>query len=274
MSIITLTTDYGIKDHFAASVKGRVLSAIPSVRIVDISHCIDLYNIAAASYVLFGAYKNFPKETIHWVLVEAEMYDQTSFLLTKFDGHYFLTANNGIISLFATESDEIEIIDLEIPGFCLDTVALYTYISQKIIAGSTMDQFGTKMAYQDCEQLVELRAKVSDDGNSIRGAVIYEDHYGNAVTNITKELFLSVQNSRKYTINASRHRISRINKFYADFNTQAKQVREYEGEMMFIFNDLDFLQMAIYKSNPDTVGNVRTLFGLSYRDTIIVEFNE
>lgn len=274
MSIITLTTDYGIKDHFAASVKGKILSAVPSVRVVDISHCIDLYNIATASYVLFGAYKNFPQETIHWVLVEAEMYDQTSFLLTRFDGHYFLTANNGTISLFTTENDVTEIVDLEIPEFCTDTVSLFMYVSKKIMEKNAMDSLGTKVLHQDCEQLVELRPKVSEDGNSIRGSVIYEDHYGNAVTNISKELFLSVQKNRKYVVNASRYRIHRINKFYADFNTQIKPIREYEGDIMLVFNDLGFLQISIYKSNPDTVGNVRTLFGLTYRDTIIVEFNE
>lgn len=273
MSIITLTTDYGIKDHFAASVKGKILSALPAVQIIDISHCIDLYNVANASYVLFGAYKSFPEGTIHMVLVEAEMFDQTSFLLTKFDNHYFLTANNGTISLLATEEDKTEIIDLTIPDGCNDTISLYTFVAEHILKAN-FEGLGESIAYQDCEQLIELRAKVSDDENSIKGAIIYEDHYGNAVTNITKELFQKIRKGRKYQINASRYRISRINEFYADFNTQTKSIREYEGEMMFIFNDLDFLQMSIYKSNPDTVGNVRTLFGLNYRDTIIVEFIE
>src|SRR5690606_3127479 len=95
MSIITLTTDYGIKDHFVASVKGKIMTELPLVQIIDISHCIDLYNIANASYVLFGAYNKFPKGSLHMVLVEAEMFDQTSFLLTKFNDHFFLTANNG-----------------------------------------------------------------------------------------------------------------------------------------------------------------------------------
>src|SRR5690554_6699627 len=131
MSIITLTTDYGTKDHFVASVKGKILSSLSSIKIVDISHGIDLYNVAAASYVLFGAYKDFPKNTIHWVLVEAEIHDQESFLLAKINGQYFLTANNGVISLLTTEKDEIEIVDLDIPEFCNDTVALYLHITQR-----------------------------------------------------------------------------------------------------------------------------------------------
>lgn len=274
MSIITLTTDYGIKDHFVAAVKGKILTEIPSAQIVDISHCIDLYNIANASYVVYGAYKNFPKGTLHMVLVEAEMYDQTSFLLTKFNDHFFLTANNGAITLLATAEDETEIIDLTIPQFCDDTVSLYTYIANKVFNTTDSSTLGRKIKYNDCELLVELRSKVADDENSIRGSVIYIDHYGNAVTNISKELFESTRKNRKFVINAVRYRISRINEFYADFNTDVKSLREYEGDMFFIFNDLDFLQMSIYKSDYENVGNAKTLFGVSYRDTVIIEFIE
>jgi len=274
MSIITLTTDYGLKDHFVAAVKGKILSAIPNVQIVDISHCIDLYNIANASYVLYGAYKNFPKGTIHMVLVEAEMFDQTSFLLTKYDGHYFLTANNGAITLLATAEDKTEIINLNIPNSCNDTVSLFSYVANEIICSTDFKNLGSKIVYNDCELLVELRPKVADDQNSIRGSVIYIDHYGNAVTNISRDLFERVKNGRKFVINAVRYKISRINEYYGDFNTDSKQLREYEGDMLFIFNDLDFLQMAIYKSDYENVGNANTLFGVSYRDTVIIEFIE
>lgn len=274
MSIITLTTDYGIKDHFVAAVKGKILTAMPTVQIVDISHCIDLYNIANASYVLYGAYKNFPKGTLHMVLVEAEMFDQTSFLLTKFDEHYFLTANNGALTLLATADDATEIVDLKIPNHCNDTVSLYIYVANELFKQTKLQDLGMKMPYKNCEQLVELRAKVADDEKSIKGAIIYSDHYGNAVTNISKELFDRVRKGRKFIINASRYKITRINEYYSDFNTNAKSIREYEGDMLFIFNDLGFLQMSIYKSDLDNVGNAKTMFGASYRDTVIIEFTE
>jgi len=274
MSIITLTTDYGIKDHFVAAVKGKILTAMPTVQIVDITHCIDLYNIANASYVLYGAYKNFPKGTLHMVLVEAEMFDQTSFLLTKFDEHYFLTANNGALTLLATAEDETEIVDLNIPNHCNDTVSLYIYAAKELLNQTKLQDLGMKLLYKNCEQLVELRPKVADDENAIKGAIIYTDHYGNAVTNISKDLFDRVRKGRKFIINASRYKISRINEYYSDFNTNAKSIREYEGDMLFIFNDLGFLQMSIFKSDLDNVGNAKTMFGASYRDTVIIEFTD
>lgn len=267
MSIITLTTDYGTKDHFVASVKGRILSSLSSTNIVDISHDIDLYNVAAASYVLFGAYKDFPKNTIHWVLVEAELHDQESFLLAKINGQYFLTANNGVISLLTTEEDEIEIVDLDIPEFCSDTVALYLHITQQIIKESPIQDLGHKILYKDYEITKELVPIAND--NEIIGAIIYEDHYGNAVTNISKKMFLDLQRSRKFKIVASRYHFTRISKFYSDSGTDSPRI---PSDKFVIFNRSGFLQISIYKSYPSFVGSVRTLMGLSYRDVVKVEF--
>ncbi|MBS7320117.1 MAG: SAM-dependent chlorinase/fluorinase [Myroides sp.] len=272
MSIITLTTDYGLKDHFVASVKGRILSAMPQAQIVDVSHCIDFYNIANASYVVSGAYPNFPKGSIHMVLVEAEMNDQTSFLLTKFNGHYFLTADNGTITLLATPEDETEIVKLHLPDFCTDTVSLYTHVSTQILKNSPFDDLGTPISYDECELLIELRPKVAEDENSIKGAIIYMDHYGNAVTNITQDLFNRVGKGRKFAIIARKYSITKIHRFYADFNVENQSIREFEGEMLYLFNDLDFLQLSIYKSDYENVGNAKSMFGVSYRDSVIVEF--
>ena len=65
MTIITLTTDLGLKDHYVASIKGAILSQLEDVKIVDISHEIDAFNISQTAYVIRNCYKNFPKGSIH-----------------------------------------------------------------------------------------------------------------------------------------------------------------------------------------------------------------
>src|SRR5690606_29255984 len=255
MSIITLTTDYGLKDHFVASVKGRILSAMPQAQIVDISHCIDFYNIANASYVVSGAYPNFPKGSIHMVLVEAEMNDQTSFLLTKFNGHYFLTADNGTITLLATPEDETEIVKLHLPDFCTDTVSLFTYVSTQILKNSPFDDLGTPISYNECELLIELRHKVAEDENSIKGAIIYMDHYGNAVINITQDVINRVRVDYKLFIIECKYSIIIIHLIYIHFNVVNRSINEFECEMSYLFTDLFYLQLSIYNSDYKNVGN-------------------
>ena len=61
MSIITLTTDFGLKDHFVGAIKGTIYSELPDARIVDITHLISPFNIAETAYILKNAYKSFPE---------------------------------------------------------------------------------------------------------------------------------------------------------------------------------------------------------------------
>ena len=67
MSILTLTTDWGLRDHYVASFKGGLLSLDQEMKIVDISHDIEKYNLLQASYMIRNAYPNFPLKTIYFV---------------------------------------------------------------------------------------------------------------------------------------------------------------------------------------------------------------
>jgi S-adenosylmethionine hydrolase len=72
MALITLTTDFGNKDHFIGSVKGVIYSEIPEAKIVEISNEISPFNIAEGAYIIENAYKNFPKGSIHILGVDSE----------------------------------------------------------------------------------------------------------------------------------------------------------------------------------------------------------
>ena len=73
MPIITLTTDFGEKDHFAGAIKGAIYSELSDVRIVDISHSVSPFNIAEAAYIIQNAYSSFPKGTIHVIGIDSEI---------------------------------------------------------------------------------------------------------------------------------------------------------------------------------------------------------
>lgn len=100
MAIITLTTDLGLKDHYVAAIKGSILSRIPEITIVDISHQIPTYNIQDAAFIIKNAYPNFPKGSIHIIGIKAEQTNQSSHIIIFSDGHYFIGADNGIFFSF------------------------------------------------------------------------------------------------------------------------------------------------------------------------------
>ena len=114
MPLITLTTDFGTKDHFVGAVKGAIYSSISDAKIVDISHRISPFNITETAYILKNAYKNFPPGTIHIVGVDSELSDDNKHIAMLLNGHYFVCPDNGLISLIASEINPSKIVEINI----------------------------------------------------------------------------------------------------------------------------------------------------------------
>ena len=95
MSVITLTSDYGIKDHYAGSIKGALFSELINPNIVDISHQISPFNTVEAAYIIENSYKNFPENSIHIIGVDSENTPDQNHIVVKLDGHYFICAEIG-----------------------------------------------------------------------------------------------------------------------------------------------------------------------------------
>jgi len=121
------------------------------------------------------------------------------------------------------------------------------------------------------KEVTELQAVVQD--NLIKGYIIYTDHLGNVVTNISKKMFLETGKGRPYEISFKGQSIKTILPKYSDIVVSDKYTwKDYEGEKLAIFNEAGFLEIAIFRSNPDTVGSASSLLGLQYRDLITIEF--
>ena len=99
MPVITLTSDYGLVDHRVASIKGKILSWSEEVKVVDITHNIMAYNLLQTAYIVRNAYKFFPEGSIHIISVDSFHHKHRKNIIIKIDGHYFICADNGIISL-------------------------------------------------------------------------------------------------------------------------------------------------------------------------------
>ena len=99
MAIVTLTTDFGHKDFSVSVIKAALFQKIPKLTIVDISHHISPYNASETAYILKNAFRAFPNGSIHIIGVESEWTPENIHLAMEFDGHYFIGADNGILSM-------------------------------------------------------------------------------------------------------------------------------------------------------------------------------
>ena len=281
MSIITLTTDYGLKDHFVGALKGKILSQLPDVTIIDISHDIDPFNIAQASYIIESAYANFPKGTVHIIGVDAERNKENNHIALQWNDHYFIAADNGILSILTQKIVPQKIVTITIHDrLHLDATDLdvLVTVASHLSKGGLLNVIGKETT--DLKDITQLQPTLLNNNSVIKGCVIYIDHFGNVVTNITKKIFLEVAQGRPYEIhfNAKFHQKSKnnIKTIYPKYSEIAANesfpIKNYEGQRLALFNEANYLELAIFRSNPNTVGSASSLFGLNYRDTVEIIF--
>ena len=275
MSLITLTTDFGNKDHFVGSVKGAIHSEIPNVNIIEISNEISPFNIIEGAYIIENAYKNFPKGSIHILGVDSEKNPENKHLVLLLDDHFFICADNGIMSLVAKRIKPDKIIEINIHNSnssSFTVLDVFIKVAAHIYRGGSIDLVGKRI--NNLRELYTISPVLNENNNEITGNVIYIDNYENIVTNISKTIFEDFGKSRSYFINARNYRFNSIVNSYSEsikFDV-SKEIRKEEGKKIAIFNKSNFLELAIYKSNPSITGGASSLFGLKYGDVISVKF--
>ena len=273
MAIITLTTDFGEKDYFAGAVKGAIYSELPDVKIVDISHSVSPFNISEAAYIIMSAYNSFPKGTIHIIGIDSELHQENKHIAVKLDEHYFICANNGIMSMICQQIAPTEIVEINIHDkieTSFPVLDVFVKVACHIARGGTLGVIGK--AIDTIKPIKNMVPLVNDEKNQIIGSVIYIDNYGNVVSNIKYKFFQDIQKGRNFQISARNHKFSVIYKKYSDVVNFEIGESEYEGRGLVVINTAGYLEIAIYKSNNNTIGGASTLMGLKEMDTITVNF--
>jgi|TARA_B110000305_G_scaffold241835_1_gene317801 S-adenosylmethionine hydrolase len=275
MSLITLTTDFGLKDHFVGAVKGAIYTELPDVNIVDISHDISPFNIPETAYVMKNAYKSFPEGSIHIIGVDSELDEETKHIALKLDNHYFICPNNGVISMIASEFRPEKIVEINIHDHVessFPVLDIFVKVACHLKRGGTLEVIGREI--EDFKRITDIQPAISFDTRKITGSVIYIDNYGNIITNINRKLFNKIGGGRDFTMLIGRYTFKKIHDRYNDivnFDLPPDQ-RNQDGTKLAIFNSAGFIEIAIYRSNMKTVGGAASLLGFEYRDQLSISF--
>ncbi|WP_452601269.1 SAM hydrolase/SAM-dependent halogenase family protein [Pontimicrobium sp. MEBiC06410] len=275
MAIITLTTDFGEKDHFAGAVKGAIYSELPDVRIVDISHSVSPFNIPEAAYIIQNAYSSFPEGTIHIIGIDSEINEENKHIAIKLNGHYFVCANNGIMSMICSEITPEQLVEINIHDrieTSFPVLDAFVKVACHIARGGALGIIGKPIT--NIKPIRNLAPYVNDEKTQIIGSIIYIDNYGNVITNIKQAFFETIQKGRAFEISARNYKFKKIYSKYSDIvNFEIPEdKRNDEGRGLVVFNSSNYLEIAIYKSNSSSVGSASTLMGLNLRDTVTVNF--
>ena len=267
MAIVTLTTDWGNRDFYNGAFKGKLIASLPEVQIVDISHEIEPYNIAQAAFVLRQAFHEFPPGSIHVVSVNATASRNSPHVFVEMEGHYFIGADNGLLSLLSNESPT-KIIEIDIPQdspyFIFPARDIFVKSAAHIAKGHKAEELG--FVKDKLRDIVPWKSSTDKDPESghdrISGRVIYVDNYGNCHTNIHEDEFSRVRKNRPFNIHLPATTIEQDKLFDAYDDVS-------EGKMLALISSTGYLQIAINQ------GPASQLLGLeAYESTIIVEFTD
>ncbi|MDY6437341.1 MAG: SAM-dependent chlorinase/fluorinase [Bacteroidales bacterium] len=256
MAIITLTSDWGQSDYYVAAVKGAILSAVPGVNVVDITHNIEPWDIASAAFIIRNCYRNFPEGTIHIIAVETEESAEKPHIALKANGHYFIGTDNDIFSLILGdtpyEAVTIEVIQ-DSDYFTFTTRDRFVKVAAMIANGQSFSEIGHP--YPEIRKCVTFQPTI--DGNSIHGIVTFVDSYENLVTNITKELFEKMRNGRKFEIRIGKYVIDKVCRSYTEVAIP---------DVVALFGTHGFLEIAINH------GRAASLLGFSRDSSVDIFF--
>lgn len=273
MAFITLTTDFGTKDHFVGAVKGAIYTELNDAKIVDITHEISPFNITETAYILKNSYKSFPEGSIHIVGVDSELSADNKHIAMELDNHFFVCPDNGIISMIASEIQPKKIVEINIHDrieSSFPVLDVFVQVACFIARGGNLTVIGKEIF--DYKKLIEIQPKVNQLQNQIIGGVLYVDNYGNVITNISKKMFNDIGKGRAFQISAKRYTFNKIFSRYNEIEGNNTSNRIFDGDKLALFNSAGYLEIAIYRSNLKTVGGASTLLGLSYRDTVKIDF--
>jgi S-adenosylmethionine hydrolase len=216
--LITLTTDFGLSDHYVGVMKGVILSICPRARIVDVSHGVDAFEIAEAAFTLSQAYRYFPRGAVHVVVVDPGVGTSRRPLLAQAAGQYFVAPDNGVLSMvYAREKHKVRAISNA--RYFLRPVSntfhgrdIFAPVAAHLAAAVAPARFGKLIA--DYVRLgFDKPARTGP--RAWTGAILKVDRFGNLVTNFSAAEFPDLD-QRAFEMAAGPRRINLFARNYAE----------------------------------------------------------
>ena len=232
MPVITLTTEWKPDDIYHGIIKGKLSTLCPGAIIIDNAGSIPAFNISQASFIIRNTYNNYPKGTVHIICVHSEADKDQDHLIVRAKDHIFIGTDNGIFNLILN-ADPDEVVKIDHQGIS-DELEIFARAASDIISGKKLSELGKSI--KTVSERLPLRATIDKD--VIIGSIIFIDSYGNAISNITREVFYRVFENKHYRI------LIQSNKNYTD-HISNKYSDVPVGELLARFNQLELLEISI-----------------------------
>ena len=189
--IVTLTTDFGINDHFVGTMKGVILNIAPEAEIVDINHAVQAFDVLDGALTIAQSYSYFPVGTIHVVVVDPGVGTARRPIILSTERQYFVAPDNGVLSLIYSREERVRVRHVTGEHYFLQPVSntfhardIFAPVAGWLAKGVDSAKFGDEIS--DYIRFNAPKPKPVD-GNTLRGVILKVDRFGNLVTNFTPQ---------------------------------------------------------------------------------------
>lgn len=239
--IITLTTDFGLNDHFVGTIKGVILNIAPQTEIVDICHTVQAFDILDGALALAHSYRYYPSGTVHLVIVDPGVGSARRPIIASSEEHNFVAPDNGVLSLMYAREERLSVRHITSDHYFLQPMSntfhgrdIFAPVAAYLAKGVNHEKFGEEIS--DYVRFNAPRPKAVDE-KTLRGVVLRVDRFGNMITNFTPEdvpaLFQGQAPTFKILIN--KREISKLQQNYAEGGS---------GEVFAILGSMGYVEIA------------------------------
>lgn len=239
---ITLTTDFGLADHFVGVMKGVILRICPQARVIDVSHEVKPFEIAGGAFLLAEAWRFFPEGTIHVAVVDPGVGTARRPILVEAGGHFFLGPDNGVLAMVYSGLDHIAR-HVTAREFFLEPLSrtfhgrdLFAPVAAHLASGVDPGRIGPviedhlKVAFDKPQQISK---------RTWTGMVLHIDRFGNLITNFARKDFGDLE-LRPFEFTIGTRSLHRVALNYADADA---------GELFLILGSSGYLEVALNQAS-------------------------
>ena len=250
--IVTLTTDFGITEHYVGAMKGAIYNINPAAQVVDICNSVHSYDLLDGALTLAQAYSYFPPNTLHVVVVDPGVGTARRPILANVGKYLFLAPDNGILSLVYEREEAISVRHVTSQHYFLHPVSntfhgrdVFAPVAGWLSKGVEPEKFGEVVT--DFVRFTAPKPKSAGD-NLFKGIVLKVDKFGNLVTNITPQDLpqLFTPQPPPFRIFVGKTEISKMKTTYAE---------GAPGEVFAVLGSMGFLEIVTNRgSAQNTIG--------------------
>lgn len=236
--ILTLTTDFGLADHYVGAMKGVILGICPEAQIVDISHEISPFEISEGAYVIAQAWPCFPKKTVHVVVVDPGVGSARRPILVEAAGQFFIAPDNGVLAMvYGAEKHKVRLISNE--KLFRHPVSrtfhgrdIFSPVAAHLAAGVTPGRVGTAI---DNYLRPAFQKPQRTGKRTWIGRILKIDRFGNIITNFHTSDFPDLE-KRNFAMTLGPRQIDVLVRSYSEAGI---------GELFLIVGSSGYLEVSV-----------------------------